>query len=490
MLCDLQIFSGSVYHLEQPHTQSPFLFPIVFGINLIPFLMANMTVQLYIRLLVFSSSITCRATKGDNFFATEGVNTSPILAPQWWPFESCRTKSATFGQGKVWTHRQFQSNNGDITSVFLSLPLSLSLSFSLSLSLSPSAPSAPSAQYTKRFHAWYYLLEMGPGTRVPVLPVNLLGTRVRDRKKITRQGKKEMISVRSEINRKRVDAAINQGRDPAQHWSIETSNHDPPGRDRLLRPRWEETKAQPLMRVWVRKRTEFLKTLGNSRRHEIHSCSAKSFKSPKLWMSTKWEGLLTCTRNDLSSGETLCTSVQSQLQSVLARLKTRKKPEQSRKWATWAALHFWEADDDKLWASPCGRRSSLKLYRSSSGGAWRWWDESLPLSLFRADYYSCHEHGQWQLRSTSGHDNLNGKAKYVVGIAVRRNDGRDSGGSGGATVSVWCTDENCADYSSDPKRTPSSGATCLTKRTVPVAHVYSIEVQGHACIGEKKKQFK
>ena len=58
---------------------------------------------------------------------------------------------------------------------------------------------------------------MGPGTRVPVLPVNLLGTRVRDRKKITRQGKKEMISVRSKINRKRVDAAINQGRDPAQH---------------------------------------------------------------------------------------------------------------------------------------------------------------------------------------------------------------------------------------------------------------------------------
>ena len=33
----MQIFSGCVCHLEQLHAQSPFLFPIVFGINLIPF---------------------------------------------------------------------------------------------------------------------------------------------------------------------------------------------------------------------------------------------------------------------------------------------------------------------------------------------------------------------------------------------------------------------------------------------------------------------
>ena len=37
VLCNLQIFSGCVCHLEQLHTQSPFLFPIVFGIILIPF---------------------------------------------------------------------------------------------------------------------------------------------------------------------------------------------------------------------------------------------------------------------------------------------------------------------------------------------------------------------------------------------------------------------------------------------------------------------
>ena len=37
VLRNLQIFSGCVCHLEQLHAQSPFLFPISFGINLIPF---------------------------------------------------------------------------------------------------------------------------------------------------------------------------------------------------------------------------------------------------------------------------------------------------------------------------------------------------------------------------------------------------------------------------------------------------------------------
>ena len=37
MFCNLQIFSGCVCHLEQPHAQPPFLFLIVFGINLISF---------------------------------------------------------------------------------------------------------------------------------------------------------------------------------------------------------------------------------------------------------------------------------------------------------------------------------------------------------------------------------------------------------------------------------------------------------------------
>ena len=37
VLCNLQIFSGCVCPLEQLHAQSPFLFPIAFSINLIPF---------------------------------------------------------------------------------------------------------------------------------------------------------------------------------------------------------------------------------------------------------------------------------------------------------------------------------------------------------------------------------------------------------------------------------------------------------------------
>ena len=37
VLCNLLNFSGCVCHLEQLHAQSPFLFPIVFSINLIPF---------------------------------------------------------------------------------------------------------------------------------------------------------------------------------------------------------------------------------------------------------------------------------------------------------------------------------------------------------------------------------------------------------------------------------------------------------------------
>ena len=37
MLCNLKILSGKVYHPGPPHAQSLFLFPIVFGINLIHF---------------------------------------------------------------------------------------------------------------------------------------------------------------------------------------------------------------------------------------------------------------------------------------------------------------------------------------------------------------------------------------------------------------------------------------------------------------------
>ena len=59
LICALrsQIFSGKVYDPEPPHAQSLFLFPIVFGINLIEFF--DGTEQELIICLGFS--ITCRA---------------------------------------------------------------------------------------------------------------------------------------------------------------------------------------------------------------------------------------------------------------------------------------------------------------------------------------------------------------------------------------------------------------------------------------------
>ena len=38
VLCNLQIFSGCVCHLEQLHAQSPFLFPIIGSVEALPIL--------------------------------------------------------------------------------------------------------------------------------------------------------------------------------------------------------------------------------------------------------------------------------------------------------------------------------------------------------------------------------------------------------------------------------------------------------------------
>ena len=55
MLCDVQISSGNVYHLEQPHAKSFFHFPIVFGINLISFIDGKDAVAIHsIKCLPFS----------------------------------------------------------------------------------------------------------------------------------------------------------------------------------------------------------------------------------------------------------------------------------------------------------------------------------------------------------------------------------------------------------------------------------------------------
>ena len=84
-----------VYHPEPPHAQPLFLFPIVFGINLINFFDGekNTTGQNFIICLGFS--ITRREARaferggsgtkpgGEKFLAIESVNSLRISAPPW-----------------------------------------------------------------------------------------------------------------------------------------------------------------------------------------------------------------------------------------------------------------------------------------------------------------------------------------------------------------------------------------------------------------------
>ena len=64
VLCDLQIFSGSVYHPEPPHAQSLFLFPIVFGINWI----------LILKLLEIEKEIVREVVRGDKHNLRKSAN--------------------------------------------------------------------------------------------------------------------------------------------------------------------------------------------------------------------------------------------------------------------------------------------------------------------------------------------------------------------------------------------------------------------------------
>ena len=69
MRCNLRIFSGYVCHLEQIHAQSPFLFPIFFGINTSPIWSGGNTTELTKREEAFSCSIGISLTKLENRFA-------------------------------------------------------------------------------------------------------------------------------------------------------------------------------------------------------------------------------------------------------------------------------------------------------------------------------------------------------------------------------------------------------------------------------------
>ena len=162
----------------QPHAQSFFLFPIVFGINLIHFFdfsarkkngaAGNSIVCFVASIPCQSRHLTVRSmrtvSKSATFLATESVNSAPIKREE--------TEVQTFWQGKA------QNSSPILRCTFLarrsvklianfsatmvtSLPsfsLSLSVSLSLSLSLSPNVP-----------HAQYYII--GSAEALPILCV-------------------------------------------------------------------------------------------------------------------------------------------------------------------------------------------------------------------------------------------------------------------------------------------------------------------------------
>ena len=130
----------------QPHAQSLFLFPIVFGINLIHFFDGKKDGSI----VCFGDSIPCHdiwqkqnfaandayCFEECNVFGNEKCELNAIQEGR----KRCKflarksaklfanTKVHIFGKEKCKTHRQFQRYFGDVTSVSLSLSLCISLS--------------------------------------------------------------------------------------------------------------------------------------------------------------------------------------------------------------------------------------------------------------------------------------------------------------------------------------------------------------------------
>ena len=107
VLFDLKIFSGGVYPRSQPHAQTLFLFPIVFGINLIHFFDEKKDGAAGNSIVCFGASIPCHAvwqnrrrlrtvSKSATYLATESVNSAPFMFKR-----GVRERGANFWQGKV-----------------------------------------------------------------------------------------------------------------------------------------------------------------------------------------------------------------------------------------------------------------------------------------------------------------------------------------------------------------------------------------------------
>ena len=87
--CNLQIFSGGVCHLEQLHAQSPFLFPIVFSINLIPFF--SILVQPECSLCPFL--ILCSGMRSFTWASAQLSLFVALAAGIWWFTAGCHVKA-------------------------------------------------------------------------------------------------------------------------------------------------------------------------------------------------------------------------------------------------------------------------------------------------------------------------------------------------------------------------------------------------------------
>ena len=146
VLCNLQIFSGCVCPLEQLHAQSPFLFPIVFSINLIPFfdissVLAVPSPRLFGYVLLYFTWATARSQ--ELLFVVLACHALRALDSR------CRLRTrrrvcicigSTRCRGNhMHDHSRFQRDIDDVTGVSLSLLLT----------------KVTHAQYRKRFRASY-----------------------------------------------------------------------------------------------------------------------------------------------------------------------------------------------------------------------------------------------------------------------------------------------------------------------------------------------
>ena len=151
MLCNLQIFSGCVCPLEQLHAQSPFLFPIVFSINLIPFfdissVLAVHSPGLFGYVLLYFTWATARSQ--ELLFvvlachALRALDSRCMLRTR---RRVCICIGSTRCRGNhMHDHSRFQRDSDDVTGVSLSLSLLLT--------------KVTHAQYRKRFRASYNIV--------------------------------------------------------------------------------------------------------------------------------------------------------------------------------------------------------------------------------------------------------------------------------------------------------------------------------------------